>query len=412
MKKKIKKIENIIVGITGGIAAYKSPELVRLLKKERFNIKVILTKNAEHFVTPLTLAVLSENKVYTRLFPQNREDEEIRHISLAHWADLMLIAPATANIIAKIAHGLADDLLTSTILAFPGEIILAPAMNTIMYHNPIYQENVKCLLKMGFHFVNAEKGSLACGEYGDGHMASPKTIFANVLQRLNLKNSLKNMKILITASATREPIDQIRFISNYSTGKMGFALAEVARNRGGSVTLITGPTYLGDIVGIKTIHVNTAHEMREQVMKYFNHSDIFISAAAVSDFKPIRQFPGKIKKESQQLIHLELERNIDILKELGQRKTRQILIGFAAEVNSLEENALAKLKSKNLNYIIANDVSQKDSGFGVDTNKVVIIDRAGNKVDLPLMTKYGVSEHIFDLIQKSFSGNHDRGMKE
>ncbi|MBN2396237.1 MAG: bifunctional phosphopantothenoylcysteine decarboxylase/phosphopantothenate--cysteine ligase CoaBC [Candidatus Atribacteria bacterium] len=412
MEQRKKKIENILIGITGGIAAYKSPELIRLLRKEKFNVKVILTKNAEHFVAPLTLAVLSENKVYTDLFSQNKEDEEISHISLAHWADLILVAPATANIIAKVAHGLADDLLTATILAFPGEIILAPAMNTVMFNNPIYQENSKRLIRMGFQIIDTEQGLLACGDYGDGRMASPETICTYIIQRLHHNQSLKDKKILITASATREPIDQIRFISNYSTGKMGFALAEVARNRGGSVTLITGPTYLKDISGVKMIRVNTAQEMREQVLKYFNHSDIFISAAAVSDFKPAQHFPGKIKKTSQQSIQLVLEKNIDILEEVGMKKNNQILIGFAAEVNSLEENALLKLKSKNLDYIIANDVSQKDSGFGADTNKVVIIDRTGNKLDLPLMTKHAVSEHIFDHLQKSFRKHHDRDMIE
>ena len=401
MKERKNKRKNIVLGVTGGIAAYKSAELIRLLKKKGFKAKVIMTKNAEHFITPLTLAVLSENKVYTSLFSLN-EEYEIGHISLAHWADLIVIAPATANVISKITHGIADDLLTTTVLAFSGDTIFAPAMNIAMINNPIYQDNVKYLQKMGYHFIDTEKGNLACGDYGDGRMADPGNIVSFVNKILNSTSLLKDKKILITASATREPIDQVRFISNYSTGKMGFALAEAARDYGATVTLITGPTYLQNIAGIKTIHVNTAREMRDQVMLYFNGSDVFISAAAVSDFKPIHQFSGKIKKEEQQSINLELEKNIDILKESGNKKTRQVLIGFAAEVNNLEKNALSKLESKNLDYIIVNNISRKDSGFGTDTNKVLIFDRKGKKTDLPLMSKYEVAEHIFNKVQQHF----------
>jgi phosphopantothenoylcysteine decarboxylase / phosphopantothenate---cysteine ligase len=412
MEKSKNKRKNIILGVTGGIAAYKSAELVRLLKKEGLNIQVVMTQNAARFIAPLTMAVLSENKVFTSLFSQNEEDDkEIRHISLAHWADLIIIAPATANVVAKVAHGMADDLLTSTILASKSDIIFAPAMNSAMINNPIYQNNVKYLLKMGYHFIDTEKGNLACGDYGDGRMANPEKIVSFIIKRLNNStSSLKGRKILITASATREPIDKVRFISNYSTGKMGFSLAEAARNRGAMVTLVTGPTNLPDIAGVKTIHVSTAEEMKDQVMAYFDHSDVFISAAAVSDFKPVRQFSGKIKKESQQSINLELEKNVDILKEAGQKKTRQIVIGFAAEVNNLEKNALSKLKSKNLDFIVANNLNRKDSGFGTDTNKVLIVDREGNMVDLPLMSKYEVAEHIFDKIKQYFFENKDKGM--
>jgi len=409
MKERKNKEKNIVLGVAGGIAAYKSAELVRLLKKEGLNVKVMMTKNGARFITPLTMAVLSENKAYTSLFSQDEEDEEIRHISLAHWADLIVIAPATANVISKIAHGMADDLLTSTVLAFRGGIIFAPAMNSAMINNPIYQDNVKYLLKLGYHFIDTEQGNLACGDYGDGRMANPEKIVCFIKKRLNLSSSLRGTKILITASATREPIDKVRFISNYSTGKMGFALAEAARDCGSSVTLITGPTYLQDITGIKTIHINTAREMREQVMANFNDSDVFISAAAVSDFKPIHSFSGKIKKEEQQSMNLELEKNIDILKEAGEIKTKQVLIGFAAEVDHLEENAVSKIKSKNLDYIVVNDVSRKDSGFGTDTNKVLIIDFKGNKIDLPLMSKYEVAEHILDKLQLHFK-NRGKGM--
>ncbi len=411
MKEEKHMMKNIVLGITGGIAAYKSAELIRLLKKEEFNVKVIMSKNAKRFITPLTMAVLSENKLYIDLFSQNEEDEEIRHISLARWADLILIAPATANIVAKIAHGIADDLLTSTVLAFAGKIVLAPSMHSAMIKNPIYQNNVDGLLRIGYHFINTEKGDLACGDYGDGRMASPEKINSFVLKIMKFSSSLKGKKILITASATREPIDQVRFISNYSTGKMGFALAEVARNRGATVNLITGPTNLPDINGVNTVHVNTALEMREKVMAYFDQSDIFISAAAVSDFKPTEQFSEKIKKENHKLLNIELAQNVDILQEVGKKKNKQILIGFAAEVTNLEKNALSKLKSKNLDYIIVNDISRKDSGFGTATNKVLIIDREEKILDLPLMSKHEVAEHIFAKLWQDLAENKDKGMK-
>lgn len=408
MKERKNKEIKILLGVTGGVAAYKSAELIRLFRKEDFQVKVMMTENATRFITPLTLAVLSENKVYTSLFFQGEEGEEIRHISLAHWADLIIIAPATANVIAKIAHGLADDLLTSTVLAFKRHIIFAPAMNSAMINNSIYQDNVKYLQEKGYHFIDTEKGSLACGDYGDGRMADPVNILNSVKKQIQQNSSLKEKKILITASATREPIDEIRFITNRSTGKMGFSLAEAARDRGATVTLVTGPTCLPNPYGIKTIHVNTAVEMREQVMSCFKDSDVFISAAAVSDFKPIHRFAGKIKKKEQQSIKLELEKNIDILKEAGEKKTKQMIIGFAAEVKDLQENALDKLKSKNLDYIIANDVSREDSGFASETNKVLVIDRKGRKLDLPLMSKYELAGYIFDNMQQYFE-NHGNG---
>ncbi len=395
---------NILLGITGGIAAYKSAELVRLIKKEGFQVKVVMTENATRFITPLTMEVLSENEVYIDLFSEDEKGHRISHISLARWADMVVIAPATANIISKLAHGVADDLLSTTLLAFQGRVILAPAMNKVMYNNPIFRDNVIYLMKKGYHFVEIGKGSLACGEYGEGRMAEPLQIVGFIKEIIGKANDLKGKRILITAGATREPIDRVRFISNYSSGKMGFALAEVARKRGAEVVLISGPTFLEDIEGINTIRVDTAADMREQVFTYFKEADVFISAAAVSDFRPARQFEGKIKKEEQNIIHLELKKNVDILKEAGEKKDKQILIGFAAEVKSLKENALSKLESKNLDYIIANDITREDSGFGTDTNKVFIIERNGNTIDLPLMSKYEVAEYIFDLIKSHFEG--------
>jgi phosphopantothenoylcysteine decarboxylase/phosphopantothenate--cysteine ligase len=398
---KDKKV-NIILGITGGISAYKSAELVRLMKKERFQLKVVMTENATRFITPLTMAVLSENKVYTRLFSPDEEDPEIRHIFLARWANMLVIAPASANVISKLAHGIADDLLSTTILAFQGEVIIAPAMNKVMINNSILRNNIGYLRRKGYHFIETEKGNLACGEYGDGRMTTPANIISFIKKIIDNANSLNGKTILITAAATREPIDQVRFISNYSSGKMGFALAEVAKRRGAKVILVSGPTFLQDIEGIKTIRVNTAAEMREQVLSYFDQVDVFISAAAVSDFRPVNQFKGKIKKEEADVISLELRKNADILKEVGEKKGKQILIGFAAEVEKLKENALSKLKSKNLDYIVANDISREDSGFGADTNKVLIIERSGKTIDLPLMSKYEVAEYLFDLVKSYF----------
>lgn len=394
---------NILLAITGGIAAYKCAELVRLMKKEGFDVKVIMTENAVRFITPLTMGVLSENRVYTSLFSDDEEDNEIRHILLSRWADMLVVAPASANVISKVANGAADDLLSTTLLAFKGKVVFVPAMNKDMYHNPIFRENMQFLSKKGYYFIETEKGSLACGEVGDGRMSSPAVILDYIKKMISKGNSLCGKRVLITAGATREAIDSVRFISNYSSGKMGFALAEVARRRGAEVVLVTGPTSLSDIDGVKTIRVESAENMKDAVFTYFKEADIFIAAAAVADFKPAQRFEGKIKKEGQELLHLELRKNVDILKEAGGKKEKQILIGFAAEAKDLKENALLKLKSKNLDYIIGNDITREDSGFGTDTNKVIIIKKDGNIIDLPLLTKYKVAEYLFDLIEPHFS---------
>ena len=393
---------HILIGVTGSIAAYKVAELIRQFKKNNFEIKIIMTSNACRFITPTTLAVLSENKVSVDMFSENKNNE-IKHIDFANWADIMLIAPASANIIGKVAHGLADDLLTSTILAFPGKTLFAPAMNSNMLNNPICQRNIHCLQKMGFIFINTEKGQLACGYYGDGRLAGIEQIYNTVIKSLSITKTLNNKNVLITASATREPIDQVRYISNRSTGKMGFALALVAKERGAKVTLITGPTDLKPIEGIETLYISTAEEMEDKVMYHFANSDIFISAAAVSDFKPSTFLNGKLKKEKyQQYYNLKLVKNRDILKEIGKKKKGQLLVGFAAEVADLEKNAQEKLREKNLDFIVLNDISKKDRGFASNNNEVIIIDKNGNKKKLPLMSKYAIAGKIFDVIQSHF----------
>ena len=394
---------NILLGITGGIAAYKCAELVRLMKKEGFQVKVIMTRNATRFITPLTMAVLSENRVYTNLFSnEDGEQQEIRHISLAQWAGMVVLAPASANTISKLAHGAADDLLSSTVLAFEGEVIIAPAMNKAMLNKRVFKDNILSLMKKGYQVIETEKGSLACGDFGDGRMAEPEHIIKFINKKITQAFSLSSKKILITASATREPMDKVRFISNYSTGKMGFALAEAAKRRGAEVILITGPTYLPNIEGVETIRVNTAAEMRKEVLTRFEKTDAFISAAAVSDFRPAEQFDGKIKKEKHETLTLELQKNADILKEAGEKKVKQVLVGFAAEASQLIENGLSKLRSKNLDFIVLNDITREDSGFGVDTNKVSIITRQGDTIDLPLMSKYEVAEYLLGMLSSHF----------
>lgn len=321
-------------------------------------------------------------------------------MSLAQWADLILIAPATANIIGKIAHGIADDMLTTTVMASKLKVIFAPAMNKKMISNPIYQENVKKLTALGYEFIDSEYGLLACGEVGEGRLADIEEIVDKVNYILSFKKDYKNKTVLITASCTREPIDKVRFISNYSSGKMGFALARIAQARGAKVILITGPNCLPTIKGIKTVLIESAEEMKNEVFKYFEEADIIISAAAVADFRPKEIFSGKIKKEETKKMVIEIERTPDILYELGKKKRDKILVGFAAETENLVHNASKKLKEKNLDLIIANDLLVKGAGFGSDKNTAKIINNKGIIQELPLMPKSDMAEKILDEILK------------
>ncbi|HBY57050.1 MAG TPA: bifunctional phosphopantothenoylcysteine decarboxylase/phosphopantothenate--cysteine ligase CoaBC [Candidatus Atribacteria bacterium] len=394
------KGKKIILGVTGSIAAYKAAEILSLLKKKGADVFVIMTESATKFVQPLTFSTLSGHPVITNLFSSN-DKIEVKHISLSKWADLILVAPATANIVGKIANGIADDMLTTTIMAFKSKVIFAPAMNKNMISNPIYQENVKKLAVLGYEFIDSEYGPLACGEVGEGRLADIEEIVAKVENTLYFKKDYKNKTVLITASCTREPIDDVRFISNYSTGKMGFALAKIAQARGAKVILITGPTSLSAISGINTISVNTAEEMKSEVFKYFEEADIVISAAAVADFRPKEKVSGKIKKEETEKMTIELERNPDILFELGKKKGDKILVGFAAETENLIQNACKKLREKKLDMIIANDLSAKDAGFGSDKNIAKIINKEGIVYkELPLMPKTEMAEKILDEILK------------
>jgi len=394
------KGKKIVLGITGSIAAYKAAEILSLLKKQGSEVRVIMTESATRFIQPLTFSTLSGYPVISDLFSLS-ERFEINHISLAQWADLILVAPATANIIGKVANGIADDILTATILAFQLPVIFAPAMNKKMISNPIYQENVKKLNTRGYEFIESSYGRLACGEIGEGRLADIEDIIDKVEFVLTDKKDYQGKTVLITASCTREPLDEVRFISNYSTGKMGFALAKAARNRGAKVVLISGPTNLPKIKGLETILVETAEEMKKEVFKHFEKVDIIISSAAVSDFRPKERIIGKLNKEDLQELKIELQRNPDILFELGQKKEKQILVGFAAETDNLIAHASEKLRKKNLDLIVANDLTEPGAGFGSDQNKAKIIGRGGVIIkDLPLMPKLEMAEQILDEIVK------------
>ena len=395
------KGKKILLGVTGSIAAYKAAEIVSSLKKKGADVFVIMTESATKFVQPLTFSTLSGNPVVDNLFSININDKIIvKHISLAQWADLILIAPATANIIGKIAQGIADDMLTTTVMASKAKIIFAPAMNKNMLSNPLYQQNVEKLTDLGCEFVDTEYGPLACGEAGDGRLANIEDIINKVGYVLTFKNDYKDKTVLVTASCTREPIDKVRFISNYSSGKMGFALAKIARARGARVILITGPTCLPAPKGITTIAIESAEEMKKEVFKYFSETDIVISAAAVADFRPKEVFAGKIKKEKDENPLIELERTSDILYELGKKKGDKILVGFAAETEKLTANAFKKLNEKRLDLIIANDISVKEAGFASDKNKANLINSKGIVRELPLMPKIDMAGKILDEILK------------
>jgi phosphopantothenoylcysteine decarboxylase/phosphopantothenate--cysteine ligase len=319
------------------------------------------------------------------------------HIQLAGWADLIILAPATANLIAKAAHGLADDLLSTFLLACPAPKLFCPAMNVRMYENPVVQANLKMLKKFGHQVLEPSSGPLACGQTGPGRLPDPEAILEEVLTLLSPQD-LKGEEVLITAGCTWEAIDPVRFIANPSTGKMGFSLARVARRRGARVTLITGPTYLEAVPGISTIRVTSALEMEKEVLKVFPTASIVIKAAAVSDYRPQEVTPHKIKKKGQTALHLTLIQNPDILKRLGQKKKNQFLVGFAAETEDLIDNAFQKLKEKNLDLIVANPIGKPDAGFGCDTNQVLLLFPDGKTKSLPLMPKDEVAGLIFDNI--------------
>lgn len=387
----------IALGVSGGIAAYKAVEIVREFQKRGVEVVVVMTRNACRFVSPLTFQTISQNRVYYRMFTPV-EEWEAHHISLAKEIDLLLVAPATANIIGKFAHGIADDLLSTLFLAVSCPVVVAPAMHQRMYLHPRVKENLARLRQLGVKLVEPEEGYLAGGDEGVGRLAEVSKIVQLSLQALR-KKTLAGVPFLITAGPTCEDIDPVRYITNRSSGKMGYALAEAAAARGAEVTLISGPTTLPPPVGVKLIPVRSAHQMREKVLEELEGSKVVIKAAAVTDFRPSSPSSRKIKKDAP-LKALELELTEDILAEIGQQKGKRLVVGFAAESEGVVAYALKKLKEKKLDLIIANDISLPGSGFGSDTNKVTIISTDGKETSLPQLPKREVAERILDKIEE------------
>ena len=415
------KDKNIILGVTGGIAAYKCVDLVSRLRKQGANVHVILTKGAQNFVTETAMREISGNPVVTSMW-QEIQQYDVEHIALARLADVVLVAPATANVIAKCACGMADDMLTTTLLATKAPVFFAPAMNTNMYENSITQQNLHTLQERGCHIIEPAAGHLACGTSGVGRMPEPQELVeiladffvtgkelaesdeADSRQHLTDGLDFSGLNILVTAAGTREPIDPVRYIGNRSSGKMGYAIAEAARDLGANVTLISGPSALTPLAGVNFFKVESARDMRRLVLENFPESQIVIKAAAVADYRVKNVADHKIKKNDEELT-LVLEKNPDILKELGQKKQKgQVLVGFAAETQNLIQYAQSKLEKKNLDMIVANDVSKPQAGFNVDTNLIKLLKRDGSIEELPLMRKkdlaYIILNHVMKIYQQ------------
>lgn len=389
--------KNIVLGVTGGIAVYKACDLVSRLKKLNANVDVIMTKAATEFVNPLTFQTLSQNLVNLDMF-QKPVKWDIEHISLAQKADLLLIAPATANIIGKIANGICDDLLTTTVMASEAKTLIVPAMNTKMYENKINQANISKLKEYGYDFMEPETGFLACKDIGKGKFPNPIDIVENIISILVKERDLQGKNILITAGPTKEKIDPVRYITNHSSGKMGYAIATQAVKRGANVTLISGDVNLDKPSNLtKFIKIESAMDMYNAVIDNLEYNDIIIKSAAVADYKPKNIADKKIKKNNEPMV-IQMDRNPDILKEVGLKKDEKILVGFAAETNDLVENAKAKIEKKNLDFIVANDLTLKGAGFKADTNIVKIIDKNGDIKDYPKLKKSQIANVILDKI--------------
>ena len=396
------KDKTVVIGVSGGIAVYKTLDVISRLRKLGVNVNVIMTKSATEFVTPLSFQSLSQNYVVCDMF-EDPKTWDVEHISLAKRADVFLIAPATANVIGKIANGIADDMLTTTVMATKAKVLIAPAMNTNMYENPILQRNINTLKELGYNFVEPESGRLACGDTGKGKLASPETIVDEVVKLLSKDQDLKGKSIIVTAGPTIESIDPMRYITNRSTGKMGYSIAKEAIERGADVTLLTGPTNLTPPQNLKKlVKIESAKDMYEAVLENLDENDVVIKSAAVADYKPKNYSNKKIKKSDDDLV-IELDRNKDIAQEIGKIKNNKILVGFAAETNDLIENASLKIKKKNLDFIVANDLTKEGAGFGVDTNIVKIIDKEGNITEYPKMKKEEVANIILDKIKELLS---------
>ncbi len=386
--------KKILLCVTGGIAVYKAAALTSKLVQAGAHVKVILSESAQKFVTPLTFQALARNEVYVDTFDE-KNPHVIAHIDLADWADLILLAPATANTIGKIAGGIADNMITTILLAATSPVWIAPAMNVHMYDHPAVKKNLSILAEFGYQFIEPSEGYLACGYVGKGRLEEPEKI-VELVQQFFTNQTPKNLigkTVVVTAGPTREKIDPVRFISNHSTGKMGYALAEEAKKQGAHVVLVSGPVELPAPAGLDVVKVESAEEMYNAVLKYYDSADVVIKTAAVADYRPKITYDHKVKKQAGDS-SIELERTKDILLELGKRKRNQVLVGFAAETENVEEYAKKKLTSKNADMIVANNVKAEGAGFGTDTNIVTLFKRSGSVLDLPLMSKSEVAKRI------------------
>lgn len=389
------KGKTIVLGISGGIAAYKAAALCSKLTQRGASVRVMMTEAAAKFIAPLTLQVLSKHPVYTDTFDE-KDPSVVAHIDLADHADLIIVAPATANAIAKMAHGLADDMLSTTLLAATAPVLVAPAMNVHMYAHPAVQHNMELLAARGVRFIEPGEGLLACGYVGKGRLAEPEDIVEAIDQFFRRSELLKGRRVLVTAGGTMERIDPVRYLTNDSSGKMGFAIAAAARDYGAEVAVIAARTSAPPPAGVELVRVESAQQMLEAVLERFDQADIVVKAAAVADYRPVRMHGEKLKKQDAGLV-LELEKTPDILETLGARKRNQLLIGFAAETSELEHYAMDKLRRKHCDLIVANDVSQEGAGFHGDTNIVQLFDAAGRVADWPMLSKREVAERLVRL---------------
>ncbi|MFC1730412.1 bifunctional phosphopantothenoylcysteine decarboxylase/phosphopantothenate--cysteine ligase CoaBC [candidate division KSB1 bacterium] len=391
--------KKILVGITGGIAAYKTCYLIRMIKKKGGEVKTVLTRSGEKFVTVTTLEAISEEPVAKDLFDPVPA-RTIQHIDLARWPDCFVVAPATANIIAKAAHGIADDLLSTVIVSYPGKILFAPSMNDVMWKNPQTQDNVKRLRELNHRIIHPDEGDLACDTVGIGRMAEPEAIEKEIAAMIAVSADLYGRKILVTAGGTEEPIDPVRVIGNRSSGKMGAALAGAAAARGADVTLIAGIHRIQLPDNVKTIQVRTSAEMSEAVKVHIGGSDALLMAAAVSDYRPAKMLPKKLKKVAHETLELKLERTEDILLSIGKMKMDAVLVGFSLETDNDLENARKKLTGKNLDLVVMNNPLEEGAGFDVDTNKVTLLEKGKKDESLPLLSKRETADRILDRVVK------------
>ena len=405
--------KHILIGVTGGIAVYKMLDVESKLRKLGYEMNTIMTKNACEFVQPMAFQTISNNYVVTDTFERPHK-WEVEHIALAKKADLMLIAPATANVIGKIAHGIADDMLTTTVMAAKCPVVIAPAMNTAMYENEIVQENIAYLKSKGYLFIEPVAGMLACGDVGAGKLASPDEIVAFVLKALeedekknlkevnNIAQDLEGKHILVTAGPTIEAIDPFRYITNHSSGKQGYAIAERAAKRGAEVVLISGPVQIPVPEGVKVINVKSARDMYAAALDYFEWADAVIKAAAVADYRPKVESHHKVKKGDNEEMTLELVKNPDVLQSLGERKEKQVLVGFAAETDNVIEYAMQKIAKKHLDFIVANNIAKEGAGFKGDTNIATLIEANGQITEYAQMSKLDLGDAILDKVKCYF----------